>query len=170
MVETLLLVLHIGTAILLLGPVAVATSLFPRAAADARTAVGPAGAGNVDERFVGQARLLHRITNTYGAVSGLVPLLGVALLFMQWDVYKSAWNFHASLLLALVAWLILLFVVIPQQRKMMGNLGELDPAEADPEKDYTDDFEKAKKTATIGAGVFNLLWVIVFVFMFIPVS
>ncbi|GAB3085276.1 DUF2269 domain-containing protein [Corynebacterium aquatimens] len=170
MFETVLTILHVGAAILLLGPVAVAVSMFPRAAADARNAGpefdGQHGRGG-GQRFVGQARLLHRISRSYGMISMLVPLIGAAVLFLDWDTYKSQGQFHASLALALIAWLLLLFVVIPQQRKLMGALGELDPSEADPEKDYTDDFEKSKKTATIAAGIFNLLWVIVLVLMFI---
>lgn len=58
-------------------------------------------------------------------------------------------------------------MVIPQQRKLMGSLGALEPADADP-ADVTGNFEKSKAQASAGAGIFNLLWFVVLILMFLP--
>ena len=131
---TFFIFLHVAAAILLLGPVVVSTSMFPRQAAESR-------AGG--EEATGRASVLHRITTTYGMLSLLVPLLGAVVLAFDWDTYKSNYWFHTAIVLSVIAWAILLAMVIPQQRKMMGSLGALSPAEADP-SDVTENFEKSK--------------------------
>lgn len=155
---TLFTVLHVAAAIIFIGPVVVATSMFPRAAADAR--VG-------GEEATGRASVLHRITKTYGMISAIVPLLGAALLGFDWEVHKSNYWLHTAIVLSVIAWAILLFMVIPQQRKMLGSLGALAPADADP-SDVTGNFEKSKAKASAGAGIFNLLWVLVLILMYLP--
>ncbi|AOX05786.1 DUF2269 domain-containing protein [Corynebacterium sp. NML98-0116] len=155
---TLLTFLHVAAAILLLGPIVVSTSMFPRQAAEAQAG---------DAAAAGRASILYRISRTYGIASSLVPLLGVAILFGDWAAYKTNYFLHTSIVLAVIAWALLLFVVIPTQRKMVGTLGELEPAEADP-ADVTANFEKSKAKASAFAGVFNLLWFIVLVLMFLP--
>lgn len=155
---TFFIFLHVAAAILLLGPVVVSTSMFPRQAAESR-------AGG--EEATGRASVLHRITTTYGMLSLLVPLLGAVVLAFDWDTYKSNFWFHTAIVLSVIAWGILLAMVIPQQRKMMGSLGALEPADADP-SDVTGNFEKSKAQAAAGAGIFNLLWFLVLILMFIP--
>ena len=147
---TFLIFLHVVAAILLLGPVVVSTSMFPRQVAESR-------AGG--EEATGRASVLYRITKTYGMLSLLVPLLGGAVLASDWETYKANYWFHTAIVLSVIAWAILLGMVIPQQRKMMGTLGALPAADADP-ADQTTNFEKSKAKATAGAGIFNLLWVI----------
>ena len=49
----------------------------------------------------------------------------------------------------------------------MGTLGALDPAEADV-RDVTTNIESARVKAAAGAGIFNLLWVLVLILMFLP--
>lgn len=156
--NTFLIFLHVAAAILLLGPVVVATSMFPRQVAEAQ-------AGG--EEATGRASVLHRITKTYGMLSLLVPLLGGAVLAFDWDTYKSNYWFHTAIVLSVIGWAILLAMVIPQQRKMMGTIGTLPPAEAGP-SDVTGNFEKSKAKATAGAGIFNLLWMLVLILMFLP--
>ena len=155
---TFLIFLHVAAAILLLGPVVVSTSMFPRQAAESR-------AGG--EEATGRASVLYRITKTYGMLSLLVPLLGGAVLAFDWEAYKSNFWLHTAIVLSVIAWAILLAMVIPQQRKMMGSLGALPPADADP-ADVTGNFEKSKAKATAGAGIFNLLWMITLILMFLP--
>ena len=70
-------------------------------------------------------------------------------------------------MLSVIAWAILLAMVIPQQRKMMGTIGALPAADADP-SDVTNNFEKSKAKATAGAGIFNLLWMLTLILMFLP--
>ena len=155
---TFLIFLHVVAAILLLGPVVVSTSMFPRQVAESR-------AGG--EEATGRASVLYRITKTYGMLSLLVPLLGGAVLAFDWETYKSNYWFHTAIVLSVIAWAILLAMVIPQQRKMMGTLGALPAADADP-ADATNNFEKSKAKATAGAGIFNLLWMLTLILMFLP--
>lgn len=155
---TFLIFLHVVAAILLLGPVVVSTSMFPRQAAESR-------AGG--EESTGRASVLYRITKTYGMLSLLVPLLGGAVLASDWETYKANYWFHTAIVLSVIAWAILLGMVIPQQRKMMGTLGALPAADADP-ADQTTNFEKSKAKATAGAGIFNLLWMLTLILMFLP--
>lgn len=155
---TFLIFLHVAAAILLLGPVVVSTSMFPRQAAESR--IG-------GEESTGRASVLYNITKTYGMLSLLVPLLGGAVLAFDWETYKSNYWFHTAIVLSVIAWAILLAMVIPQQRKMMGTLGALPAADADP-ADQTNNFEKSKAKATAGAGIFNLLWMLTLILMFLP--
>lgn len=156
--NTFFIFLHVAAAIILLGPVVVATSMFPAEAAKAR-------AGG--EESTGRASVLHKITKTYGLLSVLVPLLGGVIMALDWETHKTNYWLHTAIVLAVTAWGILYFMVIPQQRKIMGSLGALDPADADP-ADVTSNFEMAKAQASAGAGIFNLLWFIVLILMFIP--
>ncbi len=155
---TILVFVHVAAAILLLGPVMVATSMFPGQAAKAQ-------AGG--EESTGRASILHSITNRYGVLSLLVPLLGGAVLVSSWSDYKTNYWFHTAIILSVIAWAILFFMVVPQQRKIMGSMGALAPGDADP-SDRTTNFEGAKAKAAAGAGVFNLLWFIVLILMFLP--
>ncbi|MDN8623013.1 DUF2269 domain-containing protein [Corynebacterium sanguinis] len=156
--NTVFVLLHVAAAILLLGPVMVAASMFPRQAAEARSGA---------QESVGRATVLQRLTSTYGMLSVLVPLLGAVVLIFGWENYKTNYFLHTAIILALIAWGILFGMVIPQQRKMMGTLNALDPAEAD-QRDYTSNFEGAKAKATSGAGIFNLLVMIILILMYLP--
>ena len=156
--NTFFVFLHVAAAIILLGPVVVATSMFPAEAAKARSG---------GEESTGRASVLHKITKTYGMLSLLVPLLGGVVMAFDWDTHKSNYWLHTAIVLSVIAWGILYGMVIPQQRKMMGSLGALEPADADP-SDVTGNFEKSKAQAAAGAGIFNLLWFLVLILMFIP--
>lgn len=155
---TLFIALHVVAAIVLLGPVVVSTSMFPKQAVAAR------GGG---EEAAGRASVLHKITNTYGMLSVLVPLLGALVMASDWGTYKTNYFLHTAIILSVLAWGLLFFMVIPQQRSIMGSLGALSPAEGDA-SDATSNFEKAKAKATAGSGIFNLLWMITFILMFLP--
>lgn len=158
MLNSFLIFLHAGAAILLLAPVMVGVSAFPKQADQARAG---------DERAAGRAQLLHRLSSTYGMISALVPLLGAAVLFLGWSQYKSMWQYHTSLVIAVIAWAILLALVIPQQKKMMGSINLLPASDADPDHDRVENWEGAKKKATIGGGIFNVLWIILLILMYI---
>lgn len=156
--NTLFTFLHVAAAIVLLGPVVVATSMFPAEAARAK-------AGG--EEATGRAAVLHKVSTTYGMLSALVPLLGGVVMAFDWNTYSTNYWLHTAIVLSVIAWALLFFMVIPHQRKMMASLGALDPADADP-SDATGDFEKCKAKASAGAGIFNLMWVLVLVLMFLP--
>ncbi|GAB3939760.1 DUF2269 domain-containing protein [Corynebacterium tapiri] len=153
----ILLLLHVAAAILLLGPVAVAVSAFGGSALKASQG---------DTTHAGIARFTHRITQTYGMASILVPLLGATLLFSNWSSFKSQPQFHIAIVLALVAWVLLFVVIVPKQKKLVSRLGLLSPADSDP-SDANIDPVKTKKQLAMFGGIFNLLWVIVFILMYV---
>ncbi|MET0705070.1 MAG: hypothetical protein ABWY93_35915, partial [Mycobacterium sp.] len=63
-----LLSIHVVAAILAIGPIAVAASMFPRYV---KAAAAPEGAQAA-------ARVLHRVCQSYAVIGIAVPLLGIA--------------------------------------------------------------------------------------------
>ena len=155
---TFLLFLHVAAAVLLIGPVTVAVSAFPKAAQNAQSG---------SEEAVGRASFLHSMSTKYGLISLLVPLLGGGLLAFDWETHKSNYWMHTAIVLSVLAWVFLFAMVIPQQRKMMGSLGALHPADADP-RDIATDFDSARVKAAAGGGIFCLLWFVTLILMFPP--
>ncbi len=156
---TILIALHILAAVLFLGPVTVAVSSFHTQALKAKAG---------DTRAAGTAAILHKITSTYGMLAAIVPLLGVAIMMTDGAYWKQG-QFHAAIGLAIIAWGILLLLIIPRQKKMMGSLGLLDPADHSPETDVLADeqWAKTKSQLSMFGGIFSLLWVVMFILMFI---
>lgn len=155
---TVLTALHILAAILLLGPVALAVSTFHTFALNAH---------NGDESAKSTAKLMYKITNVYGLLSLLVPLLGVAVMFLDSTFLRDG-RFHTSIFLSVIAWGILFFFISPRQKKLAGALGLLDDDEQEEEEFKVVDWAKAKKQLAMLGGIFNLIWVIIFVLMVIP--
>ncbi|MEJ4099810.1 DUF2269 domain-containing protein [Corynebacterium mastitidis] len=158
---TVLLILHVLTAVLFLGPVTVAVSSFQVHAVKAKEG---------DASAVGLTQLMHRITNTYGVLSLLTPLLGVAVMFTDPGVYWKNGVFHAALLLALIAWAILFFLILPRQKAMMGALGLLDADEVPEDAKNAApvaNWNKAKGQLSMFGGIFSLLWAVILVLMFL---
>ena len=154
---TILIVFHVLAAVLFLGPVTVAISTFQTQAVKAQAG---------DTRAAGAASVLHKLTNVYGMLAALVPLLGVGIMMTD-SAYWSDGRFHIAITLAVIAWLILLFILIPRQKKMMGSLGLLDAADHDPESDVlpAEKFDKSKSQLSMFGGLFSLLWVIMLILM-----
>lgn len=160
-----MLVLHVLAALLFLGPVTVAVSTFAPYALQA--AAGNSGALSV-------AMMLHRISRLYGYMSVLVPVLGLGIMFTETSFFKDG-KFHASMLLSVIAWVLLLVVIVPTQKKMLTSLGmsadDLDkgtaPAGATAVDVDTTTVTKQKKKLSMMGGIFSLLWVIVAVLMVI---
>ncbi|GAA5168641.1 MULTISPECIES: hypothetical protein [Amycolatopsis] len=97
-----LLSIHVLAAIVLIGPVTVAASLFPR---------------YVRAKEPGVLRALHRISSGY-AVAGLaVPVFGIAL-GAQMGVLGDAW-LVISMALTAIAALLLALVIVPAQRRTL---------------------------------------------------
>ncbi|WP_413464488.1 DUF2269 domain-containing protein [Corynebacterium sp. 22KM0430] len=155
---TVLLILHVLTAALFLGPVTVAVSSFQVHAVKAK---------NNDPQAAGMASLMHRITSSYGVLSLLVPLLGVAVMFTDPGTYWKNGIFHGALLLALIAWALLFFLIIPRQKKMMAALGLLEADEVPEGGAHIANWEKAKGQLSMFGGIFSLLWVIILILMFL---
>lgn len=155
--SSILIFLHVAAAILFLGPIMYAVSVFPGAA-------GKAAKG--DTASEGIARATHRITQVYGYLSLLVPLFGVTILFSDWTAYRSQWQFHTAIVLSVIAWGILLALVLPKQQRMVGALGLLAPGEGDPTDDNADP-AKLRSQLSVFGGIFNLLWIIMLVLMYL---
>ncbi len=142
-----LIFLHVISAILLLGPVTVSVSTYQ--AQMLKAAQG-------DKSALGASRVLHKITNSYGYISALVPILGIGVFLSDLDTYASMGQFHASILLAVIAWVILFAIIIPRQKKAQTAL----------ESGAQHDFNDSKKKLSMFSGIFCLLWLITAILMF----
>lgn len=146
-----LLSVHVLAAILAIGPIAVAVSLFPRHAR--RPMVDDQ---DPDGRPTEIAALLHRICRGY-AVAGLtVPVFGLAT-GARLGILTDAWLI-VSIALTAIAAALLVFVILPGQRRLLAVTGG---AAVD---------EGTRSTAarlTMLAGIFNLLWATVVVLMIV---
>ncbi|MBO4256851.1 DUF2269 family protein [Streptomyces griseorubiginosus] len=140
----LLLTLHVLAAIVAVGPVTVAASMFPPAARRA-------GEG---ESAVGTLRLLHRICRLYSAAGVAVPAFGFATAAAM-GVLGSGWLIASITLTAVAAGLLIAFV-LPRQDEI---LGQLDGGGA------------VERSGTVRlamfTGLFNLLWATVTVLMIV---
>lgn len=154
---SILVALHVITAILFLGPVTVAVSTFHTKALAAHSG---------DANALGAAQNLHKITKSYGTLSLIVPLLGVAV-FLSNSHFMKEGGFHASIALAVIAWAVLFFLILPRQRKMLAALGGLDESEDVTAAAQIEDWNKAKGQLSMFGGIFSLLWVVIAILMFV---
>ena len=153
-----MIAIHAIAAILFLGPATVANSQFHVRAYDAH---------NGNTQAAGSAKTLFKISQSYGMLSLLVPLLGIAIMLLDWSFYKSEGQFHAAIALSVITWALLLFVIFPRQKKMMGALGLLEDDEQAAKTYEIENWEKAKSQLSMFGGIWALLWVIIAVLMFI---
>ncbi|MEU3412959.1 hypothetical protein ABZ760_17130 [Streptomyces sp. NPDC006658] len=165
-----LLAVHVIAAILAIGPVAVAASMFPPAARRVPAAAGPGTSdgtgigtgtgitsgtdadGGTDA--TGSLRLLHRICRVYAVVGVVVPVFGFATA-SRMGVLGSAWLI-VSIALTVLAALVLAAVILPAQAALL---------EADGGCDGTRSATAAR--LAMATGVFNLLWAAVTVLMIV---
>lgn len=151
----LLLSLHVLAAIIAVGPVAVAASMFPRALR--RAAEGPDAAAAL--------HLLHRVCRVYAAVGIAVPLFGFATA-SSLGVLGSAWLITAITLTGVAAG-VLAFVILPAQQAAISAVDP--PTEAAEAGGAVAVAGTVAVTARLAAatGVFNLLWATVTVLMIV---
>ncbi|MBC2681904.1 hypothetical protein GSS87_05775 [Corynebacterium sp. 4HC-13] len=155
-----IVILHVLAAILLIGPVAVSTSMFA-------PQLRKVDSGSED---AGTLRLLHSITRVYGLISLIVPTLGLIAMFTVDGAMKNP-LIHTGLLLSIIAWVILVFLIIPRQRLALLSVNALTPADTPASEKETAALHKvdtAKLPAHIAmfGGIFNLLWFITALLMF----
>lgn len=135
-----LLSAHVVVAILAVGPIAVAASMFPRYAR-------ALSANPADDGVLPAARLLNRICQTYAVLAVAVPLLGIATA-VGMGVLTDAWVL-ISLALTIVAAAVLALSILPGQRAALtGAAGN------------------AARLAML-TGIFNVLWVVITVLMIV---
>jgi hypothetical protein len=132
-----LLAVHVLAAIVFIGPVTVAASLFPRYARNGE---------------VGVARMLHRISRVYAVLGVAVPVFGLATA-AQMGVLGDAWLL-VSIALTLVAALLLAVEVLPGQARVMAALDGGTTSVVPPRLAMT-------------TGVFALIWAVVVVLMIV---
>ncbi|HZG07159.1 MAG TPA: hypothetical protein VE546_26925 [Streptomyces sp.] len=143
-----LLSVHVLAAIIAIGPVTVAASMFPAAVRRA----APAGP---DAASLASVRLLHRICRVYAGIGLAVPVFGLATA-SSLGVLTDAWLI-ASMVLTAAAAGVLALLVLPGQEAL---LARLDRPGAAVERDAT------VRLAML-TGVFNLLWAVVTVLMIV---
>ncbi|GGM37623.1 membrane protein [Dactylosporangium sucinum] len=137
----MLLSLHVLAAIIAIGPVTVAASMFPAAVRR----------GDADA-----LRLLHRISTVYAVIGVAVPIFGLATA-SSLGVLGDAWLL-TSIALTIAAAGLLGLVILPRQH---GLLARASSGAASPPGD--------RSAARLGmiTGVFNLLWAVVVVLMIV---
>lgn len=141
-----LLSLHVLAAIVAIGPVTVAASMFPRHAR--ALAEAPEGSPGAD-RELATLRTLRRISRVYAVVGLAVPAFGVGVA-AELGVLGDAWLVVSIVLTALAA-LVLVVRVLPGQDAVLAAVPHPGVREV-----------RALATAT---GVFSLLWAVVVVLM-----
>ncbi|MFL6125975.1 hypothetical protein [Actinophytocola sp.] len=132
-----LLSLHVIAAILAVGPVAVAASMFPAAA----------------RRDRNHLPLLHRICRVYAGIGVAVPVFGLATA-SSLGVLGDTWLL-ISIALTAVAAAVLVFQVLPGQEKLLA-------AGADGAV-----LTRVATRLGMYTGIFNLLWAAVTVLMIV---
>ncbi|MEU4269257.1 hypothetical protein [Streptomyces sp. NPDC026092] len=137
----LLLSVHVLAAILVVGPITVAASLFPRYARQDSPV----------------AALLHRICRGYAVAGVAVPVFGLATA-LQLGVLTDAWLL-TSLALTAIAAAVLALAILPGQRLLL-NGGEGDG-------DTTGASRSTASRLAMLTGVFNILWAVVVVLMIV---
>lgn len=158
-----LLSVHVLAAILAVGSITVAASMFPRYAL---RALGVDGEPDDGDRAPGIAALLHRVCRAY-AVAGLaVPVFGIATA-AQLGVLTDAWLL-ASLLLTTLAAGLLALAILPGQRSLLDMADVADPAEpGDGRRPAPDTARPTAARLTMLTGIFNVLWATVTVLMIV---
>ena len=137
-----LLILHVIAAIVAIGPVSVAASMFPAAARSS----DPARVG-----------VLIRICRVYAVIGVAVPLFGFATA-ASLHVMGSPWVLASIGLTALAAF-VLGFVILPAQDRIMVTLS---PSERSTKHEFD---AKTVTRLAMYTGMFNLLWASVTVLM-----
>jgi hypothetical protein len=139
-----LLSLHVLAAIVAVGPVTVAASMFPPAVRRA----GTSGTG------AGTVALLHRICRIYAGLGLAVPLFGFATAAAM-GVLGDGWLITSIALTAAAAGILVAFV-LPRQEELL---------------EQVDARQAVERAGTVQlamfTGIFNLLWATVTVLMIV---
>ena len=137
------LILHVLAAIIAIGPVTVAASMFPGAVR--RAAADPDGRGPTE------VRLLYRVCRVYAVIGVLVPFFGFATAGSM-RVMGDTWVIVSIGLTALAA-AVLVLLVLPRQKALVGG--------------GTEDHQSRAARLAMYTGMFNLLWATVTILMII---
>ncbi|MFJ8097525.1 DUF2269 family protein [Streptomyces griseofuscus] len=142
----ILLSLHVLAAILAVGPVTVAASMFP---ATLRRTTGDRDGARTT------LQMLHRICRVYAGIGIAVPVFGFATA-SSLGVLGDAWLITSIVLTAVAAGILILLILPGQDRALTDTAAPAEtPAPA------------AAHRLAMATGVFNLLWATVTVLMII---
>ncbi|MCM2387953.1 DUF2269 family protein [Streptomyces albipurpureus] len=147
------LALHVVAAILAVGPVAVAASMFPPVLRRAQAEPGSTAT-------LATLRVLHRICRVYAGVGVAVVVFGL-LTAQSLGVLGDAWLI-ASMVLTAAAAVMLVVLLLPQQESGLALVAEATSETAPVATDH-----RAGARLAMVTGVFNLLWVTVTVLMIV---
>lgn len=156
-----LLAVHVVAAIVFVGSLTVAVSLFPRYA---RLALD----GTTAAQGIPAVLLLHRIARVYAVLALSVPVFGFAVA-VRLDVLGQSWV-QVSIGLTLLAGLLLGGVVLPRQRHLLdaATAPRPDPADAGTTvAGSAVDVAARVRHLAMASGLFNLVWVVVVVLMIV---
>ncbi|MGQ4375646.1 DUF2269 family protein [Streptomyces sp. SAS_267] len=142
-----LLAVHVIAAIVAIGPVTVAASMFPPSARKVLEAPD-------DTSALATVRLLHRICQVYAVTGVVVPVFGFATA-SDMGVLDDTWLIVSIVLTALAA-VVLAALVLPRQSAILEGAVQ----------DRTVDRAATVRLAMF-TGIFNLLWATVTVLMII---
>ncbi len=147
----LLLSLHVLAAIVAVGPVTVAASMFP---ATLRRALADSHDGDARSTL----RTLHRICRVYAGVGVAVPVFGFATAGSL-GVLGDAWLITSIVLTAAAAGVLALVILPAQDRALAERTGGVSPLPAPT--------PLTPGRLAMVTGIFNLLWATVTVLMII---
>ncbi|MFF7922152.1 DUF2269 family protein [Streptomyces mirabilis] len=165
-----LLAVHVLAAIVAVGPVTVAASMFPPSA---RKALAEPG----DAQALSTVRVLHRICRVYATVGVAVPVFGFATA-KNMGVLGDTWLIVSIALTALAA-VVLAALVLPRQTALMEGMEGMQGMEESIEEGVGGGGQGAayagasrvgpRDTARLAmfTGLFNLLWATVTILMIV---
>lgn len=165
-----LLAVHVLAAIVAVGPVTVAASMFPPSARKAL-------AEPADAQALSTVRVLHRICRLYATVGVAVPVFGFATA-KNMGVLGDTWLIVSIALTALAA-VVLAALVLPRQTALMEGIEGVEGVEERIEQGVGAGEEGAanagasrvgpRDTARLAmfTGLFNLLWATVTILMIV---
>ncbi|WP_328757597.1 DUF2269 family protein [Streptomyces sp. NBC_00271] len=165
-----LLAVHVLAAIVAVGPVTVAASMFPPSARKAL-------AEPADAQALSTVRVLHRICRLYATVGVAVPVFGFATA-KNMGVLGDTWLI-VSIALTTLAAVVLAALVLPRQTALMEGIEGVEDVEERIEQGVGAGGEGAanagagrvgpRDTARLAmfTGLFNLLWAIVTILMIV---
>jgi uncharacterized membrane protein len=166
-VNKFLLAVHVLAAIVAVGPVTVAASMFPPSARKAL-------AGPKDAQALSTVRVLHRICRVYATVGVAVPVFGFATA-KNMGVLGDTWLIVSIALTALAA-VVLAALVLPRQTALIEGMeegvreggegvGEGGEGTANPGASRVG--RRVTARLAMFTGLFNLLWATVTILMIV---
>ncbi|WP_405882153.1 DUF2269 family protein [Streptomyces sp. NBC_01136] len=148
-----LLAVHVLAAIVAVGPVTVAASMFPPSARKALAAPG-------DAQALSTVRVLYSICRVYAIVGVVVPAFGFATA-QNMGVLGDTWLIVSIVLTALAA-VVLAALVLPRQAAIMEGIGESPDGAGE-----SGVIQRATARLAMFTGLFNLLWATVTILMIV---